>query len=322
VDDRRQYALRAGFRDERAGITIDSFGFRESSPQAGPTGPLIICAGDSVPFGAGVKDHETYSSYLAQLLPANGWAGGVLNAGVPSYNLRQTFDRIRLDVLPRVPSARIVVVVIEAANDVSLLTYYKEGWTPDRTWADVRWSASWLTWPQFQKVALVFYSAELGGRDRSAAVPPQAPIVKSFPGAPDDKSGKALDNVRKVLRTELAFLRDHSIPVVLLPINPFYYQTAGRDKNPTLRNWVKMRQYVEDWDGWIAQYNDVLAGTSKEFPNAYFFDMRPVMDAFDRDAMYLDFLHHSPLGNQIQATALLDFLIKRGLLSVRREVGT
>jgi hypothetical protein len=236
--------------------------------------------------------------------------------------LRQTFDRVRLDVLPRVHSGRIVVVAVEAANDISLFTYYKGNWTPDRTWADVRWSASWVTWPQFQKVALVFYSVGLREHERSAAVSVKAPVEQLPPGAYEDNRGEALDNVRNVLRTELAFLRDRSIPVVLMPINPFYYQTAGLDKNPMLRNWVKMRQYVEDWDGFIARYNDVLAETSKEFPNAYFFDTRPLMDTLDRDAMYLDFLHHSPLGNQIRATALLDFLMKQGLLSVRREAGT
>ncbi len=322
VGDRRQYALRPGFRDEQAGITIDESGFRTTTPASGAAEPLIVCAGDSVPFGAGVKDDETYCSYLARLLPANGLACGVLNAGVPSYNLRQTFDRIRLDVLPRVRAGRTVVVVVEAANDISLLTHYKDDWTPDRTWADARWSASWVGRPLIQKIALVFYLTALHDGERSGAAPAQTQPERPATDAKTDRSGEALDNVRAVLRTELAFLQGRSVTVVLLPINPFYYQTAGRDKNRALRNWEKMRQYVEGWDRLLARYNDVLADTSREFPNAYFFDTRPIMDGLDRDAMYLDYIHHSPLGNQVRARALLDFLMEHRLLAEKRSVGT
>jgi hypothetical protein len=160
IEDRREYSLRSGYTDQTMGITIDQLGLRKTYPPPGINDDLIVCAGDSVPFGAGVRDNETYSSYLAQSLAREGLMVGVINAGVPSYNLRQSFDRLHTDVLDQSLSSRIIVVTLEAANDISLVSHYKEDWNPDRTWAQVRWSHTWLPELPIQGSALAFYLHE------------------------------------------------------------------------------------------------------------------------------------------------------------------
>jgi lysophospholipase L1-like esterase len=307
--DRREYTLREGYRDPDTGLTIDALGFRITRPEASSHQPVIVCAGDSVPFGAGVGDEETYSSYLAEALASQGSSAGVVNAGVPSYNLRQTFDRLHQDVLPRYRP--ILLVTIEAANDISLLTHYKDDWTPERTWAAVRWSQSWGVDNQLRKLAMIHYLS------RYVALSWKEPLqTQTHPESQGSLQTEAmLEHVRHVLREELAFLRDRSITVVLLPINPFYYQVQGASRNPTLRNWREFKRYVDEWDGLIQRYNETLQKMSQEFPNAYFFDTRKVMDSYDRDLLYIDYIHHSALGNRILASSLAKFLGERGLLS-------
>src|SRR5262249_25311936 len=131
VEDRRQYTLRPRYEDAKIGLSIDADGFRKTVPDKTKDRLLIVCLGDSVPFGAGVRDEETYPSSLAAKLAASKADVGVLNAGVASYNLRQSFDRLRKDVFAHYPSNRILLVTVEAANDISLLTYYGSNWDPD-----------------------------------------------------------------------------------------------------------------------------------------------------------------------------------------------
>lgn len=114
-DDRRMYTLKRGYRSVLKGISIGPDGFRDPSPETMD----IVCLGDSVPFGQGVRDTQTYPALL-----------GALNAGVSSYNIRQSLDRYEIDVLGqgyKAPRA----VTIHAANDVSLFLELGPRWTPE-----------------------------------------------------------------------------------------------------------------------------------------------------------------------------------------------
>ena len=84
VPDRREYALRPGYHDART--SIDELGFRASPPRPDLSagGPVIAVMGDSVPFGYGVGDDETYPHFLGRLLETHHQPARVLNAGVPS----------------------------------------------------------------------------------------------------------------------------------------------------------------------------------------------------------------------------------------------
>ena len=309
VEDRRQYSLRPLYKDEKTGISIDQRGFRETLAQEGVGNKVIICLGDSVPFGAGVRDKETYAFYLAEKLRTNGWAVDVINAGIPSYNLRQSLDRLRKDVFALYPPEQIVLVTIEAANDISLLTYYGPEWNPDLTWAQVRWSHTWESTIGLQRFAVFHYLAPaLSAIWKKRAAPSSKPVNSDNY---QDKKHEMLAHVRSVLHEELAFLQKYSIPVVLMPINPFYYQLSGQEKNANLKNWMAMQVYVHDWDELIRQYNDSLASVAKESDNAFFLETRQSMDALDRNQLYIDYIHHSPEGNRLVADTLFSFVVTK-----------
>lgn len=91
------------------------------------TGELVVCAGDSVVFGWGVNDNQSWCSLLGSF-------GGLhtVNAGVPSYNFEQTFAHIKLDVLPKM---RPAVLIIHAANDYTLFGEFGTNWHPGINWS-------------------------------------------------------------------------------------------------------------------------------------------------------------------------------------------
>lgn len=307
VEDRRQYSLRPRYNDSEAGISINQLGFREVWSEEVPNTPVIVCLGDSVPFGAGVRDQETYPAFLAKLLSSSKSSIKVINAGVPSYSLRQSFDRLRIDVMSHYTPSQIALVTVEAANDISLLTHYRADWTPDVTWAEIRMKRSCPP-SSLQKVATFYYFSRLINRAQSGGEKAITESHQKYPGT------KMLSNARQVLHKELTFYQDQSIPIVLMPVNPFYYQLSNQEKNNRLNNWDNFRDYVEDWDELIREYNALLEQVSLEFENIYFFDTRQVMDSQNRDEMYVDFIHYSPAGNKVIANALFDILTENELL--------
>lgn len=316
VDDRRQYNLRPRYEDPKIGLSIDSEGFRRTVPNTANEKQIIVCLGDSVPFGAGVRDEETYSSYLAATLESYDVGVGVLNAGVASYNLRQSFDRLRKDVFVHHPPEHIHLITVDAANDISLFTYYGPAWTPELTWAEVRWSETWER-RSLKKLAVIHYLLRM--LDVSRVIQPNSSSHKEVGTSYEHKRREMFEHIRKVLKLELASLEELSIPVILMPINPFYYQLAGQEKNDSLRNWKEWKRFVDDWDQLIREYNDMLLAVSKEAPDVYFFDMRPVMDSRDRQALYADFMHYTPEGNRLVANTLLEFLTKHGLIAAEHD---
>ena len=131
VPDSRQYTLRPGYSDRS--MAINALGFRGPIPSPGGDRRLLGILGDSVPFGADVADEQAYPAVLSRRLDPAGSCWTVLNAGVPSYNLAQSFERLRAEVLTKFKPD---LVVIQAFNDIALLAYYKDQWTPRLTWAD------------------------------------------------------------------------------------------------------------------------------------------------------------------------------------------
>jgi hypothetical protein len=139
-----------------------------------------------------------------------------------------------------------------------------------------------------------------------------------FGSAPPDKHlsypGVAmLTNLRRTLNEIAAFCASHNIFVILLPIDPFYYQIHNRSKNESLENWQKYHEIFMLWDSLISDFNNELLLASKNSKNILFFDTRPIFDRTDRNTMYLDFIHYTSQGNRVIATALRDFLQVRGM---------
>ena len=308
VSDRRQYALRPNWTDPAQGIAINRLGFRGELVDSAT--PVIVAVGDSIPFGAGVKDDETYPAQLDALLRAAGSPVHVLNAGVPSYNLRQSFDRLRLDVLERYRLP--ILVIVQAANDISLLTHYREKFTPDVTWANARWRGSWgRAW--FVKSAMAYYLEQV------VSSPPRLEIERHAPYPADIM----IENVRRVLDEGIRFCATRSLPLILLPVDPFHYQLKNLSQNARLSGWRRpgYQQYAEMWGPSIARLNDVLSTEGKTTEDVFFLDTRALFDDQDRDRMFVDFLHYSREGNAVVARALLELITRHHLLE-KQETAT
>jgi len=259
---------------------------------------MVAATGDSVPFGAGVSDDETYPALLERVLVSAGRDIRVLNAGVPSYNLRQSLDRLNRDVLPIY--ANVVAVTVQAANDVSLASYFREQWTPDVTWAHIRFD--WT--PQgMMRLALIHYGA-LGFqaleqlRRRSRA---------------EDWAAAMLDQETRVLSEGLAPAVARGIPVVLLPIDPFFYSGPGSSwKNEALPAYHgTYANYVAAWSALIADFNDRLQRFAAREPRVEFLDTRAILDGLDRRSLFVAFIHSSPAGNAVVARAIHERLVGR-----------
>ena len=104
------------------------------------------------------------------------------------------------------------------------------------------------------------------------------------------------------------------IPVVLVANNPFYYQTAHRDKNPRLPLWGRYDKSHFATGRILERFNDALKRAALRHPGVFYFDPRPVMDRLDRSRLFLDFVHLSPEGNEVMADALQRYLLENGLI--------
>lgn len=309
VPDRRQYALRKGFSDSRLKTTINSHGMRApvDMPDPDRTAPVIVTLGDSKAFGSGVGDRESYAYVLNTILVSEGSPLQVVNAGVPSYNTRQSLDRFRIDVLP---NYNVKLVILEAPfNDISLLTYYRENWDPDKTWADIRYRGYKAPLPLIQTSAIVFYAVKILN-SRADDSPAQRAKDVNYSKYPDREM---IADLKSELDIFLADCDNRSIPVILLPIDPFYYQTANTEKNPSLPLWNQNQQYVDLWRDNVTHYDDLLAELGRAHRSVHFLDTRKILDAADRSDLFIDAIHYSVKGNLVVAQAINELLKKERL---------
>jgi hypothetical protein len=323
VKDRRQYTLRPGFKFEakNGGLFINELGFRQGPYPIDNKNFIIVSAGDSVPFGLAVGNINTYPYNLERLLHDNGFSINVVNIGIPSYNMRQSFDRLRLEVLPHFELARIPIITLQVSNDVFLLILYREKWNPNVTYADQRYKKKASL---FQKLASIHYGQlaikkTLGVKESKK----KRRRRKAFDFSKSKKNQKIfeeydgtemLSHARILLDKELTFYRNHSVKVILMPIDPFYYQLSGIEKNSKLKKWGNFKEWVDAVEELVVHFNHMLIEVSREYENVFFFDTRPLIDAQDRNEMYVDFMHYSPKANEIVAKGLFDFLNQHQLL--------
>lgn len=302
TDDRRQYTLRPNYSDSEYDIHINQWGERKTpqDEKLENNRNIIVCLGDSVPFSAATSGWPTYPAYLAQNLTNEGFKYYVINAGVPSYNLRQSFDRLELGVFKHVGVENVKVITVQAGNDIALLAYYRENWTPELTWADVRFNIHPI--PFSNHLAISHYLSQL---------------ISQPKGNNKNYVGELMaEKINLILQEELVKLQKLSddVIVILLPINPFYYQLANTDRNIELERWDYNYSYVENYDQLTRDFNDVLSDISSNFDNVFFLDVRIAMDNLDRNDYYSDYIHLNPEGNKLQAQLIFDFLAEKNLI--------
>lgn len=291
VSDRRQYALKSGYRDLK--VTINAAGFRGALPHDGDNRPLICFMGDSVPYGAGVSDAETIAVHLENVLERLGQSARVLNGGVPSYNLRQSIDRWRLDVAPR---WRCDMIIINAANDVSLYDYYKEHWTLDLTWATARFGISvppWSATGYFLRLAL----------NRGAA-------RSEFP------LYEFAEMLKADLLAQLEGPKATGVPIVLATVTPCYYRAnpGGAESQVACAGYKTYRDLVAKWQPVIDVVNDILKAAADK-KQVFYMDWAEVLDGIGRQDKFVDFIHFSDSGAKEIAGALAKFIVDNNLLS-------
>ena len=108
-------------------LSTDGRGFRWTAPEGDPAdGPRarVLGLGDSVMFGHGISDGETYLAQLAvglrESFPDIAWS--VHNTAVPGYNTVQEVETLRAKGLALEPDLVILDVV---ANDLGLPPYVR-----------------------------------------------------------------------------------------------------------------------------------------------------------------------------------------------------
>ena len=308
---RRQYTLRPNYFDFEYDIFINQWGIRTRPWEEGieENQNIIVCLGDSVPFSSGTSSLRTYPAYLNQNLTSEGFNYYVINAGVPSYNLMQSFDRLEFEILNNIDVENVKVITIQAANDVSLFLYYRENWTPELTWADVRFNIHPIPFANYLTIS--HYLSQWLSQ----------PI-----GSSNTYTGELLTyNISLFLQEELRKLQElpTDVIVILLPINPFYYQVENTDKNIELERWDLYAgpdsSLVDSRNQLIRDFNSVLHNVSSEFDNVFFLDVRIAIDKEDRNDLYSDYIHLTPEGNELQADIIMEFLEEHVLIQSSDE---
>lgn len=99
-----RYELLPGSPDGESSINSHGMRDREYSVSKVPGVFRIACIGDSIVYGYGVTQDESYCARLEQMLDGVGGAGGVtfevLNFGVTGYSFTQIMENLRTRVLP------------------------------------------------------------------------------------------------------------------------------------------------------------------------------------------------------------------------------
>jgi hypothetical protein len=253
--------------------------------------------GDSAPFGAGVADHQTFPAHLQRILDESGYQYRVLNGGVPSYNLRQAIDRWDVDIRPRYGCA---LLILNAANDVSLIAYYKERWTPELTWASARFEISGAG-----RSSILFYLNEV------------LTWGKAKLHTDRDWQKRALDSLRADFTSQVERPIAAGIPVVHLPINPCYYTNlpASEPANAVAcKGAPEFASIVHEWDDLIRSINAMVRRQASQ-PNNYIVDSVGAFDGkLGRKGKFVDFIHFSDEGNRDMARMIADFLVSHALI--------
>jgi lysophospholipase L1-like esterase len=125
-----------------ANVTINSRGLRNPEVAARPEPGVrrVLVLGDSMTFGWGVEEHETYPRVLEQMLNASGRRTEVINAGVGNYNTSQEVAWFIQRGLAYEPQEVILGFYI---NDAEPTPRKTEGWLASQSYTYVVASSAW-----------------------------------------------------------------------------------------------------------------------------------------------------------------------------------
>lgn len=289
TDDPRQYTLKPGFSDGK--IQINQQGFRGESI---PDNDSLICViGDSVPFGSGVSNGETFPDFLDKNSVVQKNRLRVLNGGVPSYNLVQSLSAWRLALKDR----KCKFLIVNAANDISLLDYYQSDWSLDKTWASARFN---IDKERFSAIAYYIEKA-FKGRDKADSL----------------TMGRNINEILKRLEADISEVVANGTKIILMPIQPCYYKTLARNSSHSAsacKGYPEYEKLAKSWDPLISELNSGLSKIANN-QTVFFFDSTGGLENdYFKDDAFVDFIHYSVSGNKHIANDLVDFILnKKGI---------
>lgn len=164
-----------GFRDDR---TLDEI-------QRTPGHRLVVCVGESSTYGSGAPDGKsTYparlEAHLRRVSSDDSWF--VYNAGYPAFTSYQIVQMLQLHVLPRRPTA---IVLMNLRNDVELVAKLLDGRT------DFRDLPRRLSLTRTGVIDFLMHSALIGfvvSRFNEAGKPNDAPTGPELPITPEGEA--------------------------------------------------------------------------------------------------------------------------------------
>jgi hypothetical protein len=233
-----------------------------------------------------VKDDQTFPFHLQEELDSRNVAYRVLNAGVPGYNLRQSLDRWAIDVRPHYDCK---IIIINAAHDAFLISYYKQYWTPESTWASIQfgiWGA--------RRSSIFYFSDRAISRLWST------------------KSAKLEDQITTLRQDFLAQLSrpaSTKISIVLMPINLCFYSNAPLDDPRNARACEQFREVVQGVQPAVVAVNMMLKQIAAS-NHLLFVDTNALFDKLGREGKFIDFIHLSNDGAHDVAKYLADQMMQ------------
>jgi lysophospholipase L1-like esterase len=197
---RRGYALRPGFDGVTkfgVPIHISSIGLRSPEIEAEkPAGTRrLVVLGDSVTFGQGVREEDTFSRRLEHMMRDDlACRVEVVNAGVSGYNSVQELDYFEHEGLPLQPDA---VLVYQVENDYQRMSPHTSPLAIfGKDWIFYRSYVLNATFMAYLKLRWQMQAAKVGGD--AAAYAAQQRAWGSLPGAPE--SLEALREIGTIAR--------------------------------------------------------------------------------------------------------------------------
>jgi lysophospholipase L1-like esterase len=300
-DPRLQYQLRPGeegLRVHGQEVRVNRRGLRGAEITAAPAEGVrrIFVLGDSVVFGWGLAEEETFSSQLEAELRGRGLAVEVLNGGTPGYNTLSELAHLESVGLPLAPDLVILGVSLNDFSATPRLNPQGFMTTRQEEDEDLHWlersSEFYVILRWFVVSGKLTQLVTLGGGDFEEK---QEKLIR-FMGQKavslresfyEDSSGEGWNRIRDSLRGIRDLTRSSGIDLAVV-IFPDWDQVAEATPAPRpQRRWLDLCGEL-----------DLLC-----------LDLySPFIEADDRESLHLDLQHPSARGVGLAARILADFL--------------
>ena len=272
-------------------VSFDEHGFRAGLHRLSTNKPNIVVLGDSVPFGWGVSDDESFPSALHHFFSKRANEPyPIINAAMPSYSLDQAISRYELEIHGTFPVKAIIIQVIDPISQFTLLG---RDWTTEKNWTTYsRWGnktkAVAQTMGAFRYSSLNYFFNRLSAKEENESLEPGDTL--------------AFEHFRTEVMQTLSRLHrlfpNQDVPIILVSSNT---PTASLHTHSPARK--RATRF----------FHETLKEFTLKDPKKNFFALN-IEDAFplanEEDYFIDDCCHLSTLGAQEQASIIGDILLE------------